>query len=747
VGIGTTSPVTNLAIAGNAAVTGTLYVNNNFSGTGSGSTGTIQLGDITISKSAGSNVSAGGGWNFSQGISAGQSITTGNNFSVSGGSIRSGLGGSVGEYTTDGNKPIVFYPNNAGSEVMRVDTSGNVGIGTTSPYAKLSVGGAAGGTTPLFGISTSTVGYATTTALTVDQNGNLSLLNGANLAVGGNLIITGATTHTGNVGVSATSTFGSTGQTFIGADGRISLAGAGVIPSNASYALGVNGRLYVSNQLDIGGTWGSSNGSYINNGGDIYFSDGSGHSLLGVPNSAGGIYNLYSGGSSSILALEANANQKVLVNGRLQVDTSGDIAAAGSSITGLFRGNPSQSVDIFNVQNSSSAVLFNVTAAGKVGVGTTSPASTLTVTGSACISEGAGATAACSTTAGTITADVFNTAAADLAERYNVIDPSISPGDVVALDPTQSLVVDKATEGSQIFGIVSTDPGFLLAEDNEDATTTRPIALAGRVPVNVSMENGPISIGDDLTLSSTPGVAMKATATSTAIIGTALQNISSAGQVLVFVRSSIVSGIDISSTATSSAFTLASTDSGSLGKEFANLLSGVEQWIYGKVSASVGFFNDLYANVIHVNSGLEIKDQATGAIYCVTIVNGDWQKTPGACGTSPSTKSAPATSTSSTTSSSIPGTTGTSTAASSTPPTASTTDSTATSTPIVDATSTPDTIAPTATTTLSAPAATTTPLVLPTPTIDDASSSTPPSSDTSSAAPAAAPDAAVATSS
>ncbi|MBI4039324.1 hypothetical protein HY388_00670 [Candidatus Daviesbacteria bacterium] len=37
------------------------------------------------------------------------------------------------------------------------------------------------------------------------------------------------------------------------------------------------------------------------------------------------------------------------------------------------------------------------------------------------------------------------------------------------------------------------------------------VALAGRVPVKVSLENGPIEKGDYLTSSSTPGVAMKAT--------------------------------------------------------------------------------------------------------------------------------------------------------------------------------------------------------------------------------------------
>ncbi|MFA6585059.1 MAG: hypothetical protein WCS97_01290, partial [Candidatus Paceibacterota bacterium] len=75
-------------------------------------------------------------------------------------------------------------------------STGNVGVGTTSPFANFSVEGAAGGTTTLFAISTSTNAYATTTALTIDQNGNLALLNGANLAVSGGLTVNGTSTFT-----------------------------------------------------------------------------------------------------------------------------------------------------------------------------------------------------------------------------------------------------------------------------------------------------------------------------------------------------------------------------------------------------------------------------------------------------------------------------------------------------------------------------------------------------------------------
>ncbi len=49
------------------------------------------------------------------------------------------------------------------------------------------------------------------------------------------------------------------------------------------------------------------------------------------------------------------------------------------------------------------------------------------------------------------------------------------------------------------------------------------MALAGRVPVKVSLENGPIMAGDRLTTASTPGYAMKATKAGP-VIGQALEN-------------------------------------------------------------------------------------------------------------------------------------------------------------------------------------------------------------------------------
>jgi len=112
--------------------------------------------------------------------------------------VSTGLTGTT-TITMNGSAPgLVFAPqsgkdsinmfnftNSTNSSVLSIDTlNTRIGIATTSPFAALSIAGSAGGGTNLFAISTSTSGFATTTALTVNQNGNLSLLGGAHLSVG-----------------------------------------------------------------------------------------------------------------------------------------------------------------------------------------------------------------------------------------------------------------------------------------------------------------------------------------------------------------------------------------------------------------------------------------------------------------------------------------------------------------------------------------------------------------------------------
>ncbi|MEM3063297.1 MAG: hypothetical protein QW303_07125, partial [Nitrososphaerota archaeon] len=129
----------------------------------------------------------------------------------------------------------------------------------------------------------------------------------------------------------------------------------------------------------------------------------------------------------------------------------------------------------------------------------------------------------------------FTGGGADVAEVYLVKGPK-EPGDLVEIPNPEEVSVPgktlKVHEGgaynSRVVGVVSTFPGLraglgaINPGETEDKDNTD-IALVGRVPVKVNLENGPIKAGDPLTASSQRGVAMKATQGGF-IIGRALED-------------------------------------------------------------------------------------------------------------------------------------------------------------------------------------------------------------------------------
>ncbi|MFZ5365021.1 MAG: hypothetical protein ACOZBH_02370 [Patescibacteria group bacterium] len=117
---------------------------------------------------------------------------------------------------------------------------------------------------------------------------------------------------------------------------------------------------------------------------------------------------------------------------------------------------------------------------------------------------------------------ITNSGAYDLAEDWPTEDPGIEAGDVVAVDPFNKAHVIKGSKDNSAVGIISTEPGYILSQ-KADGRIYRPVALAGRVPVKISNENGPVKAGDLLTPASIPGYAMKLIG-SGPVIGKALED-------------------------------------------------------------------------------------------------------------------------------------------------------------------------------------------------------------------------------
>ena len=135
----------------------------------------------------------------------------------------------------------------------------------------------------------------------------------------------------------------------------------------------------------------------------------------------------------------------------------------------------------------------------------------------------------------------------DVAEGFAATQLT-EPGDLVALvtTATGTPTVRKSggAAGEVLVGVVSQNPGLVfdngktqIAGDNSNLITADKtvVALVGRVNVKVSVENGAVHIGDALTSSSTPGVAIKATHAGK-IIGYAMEKANAAGTVLALVQ-------------------------------------------------------------------------------------------------------------------------------------------------------------------------------------------------------------------
>jgi len=145
-------------------------------------------------------------------------------------------------------------------------------------------------------------------------------------------------------------------------------------------------------------------------------------------------------------------------------------------------------------------------------------------------------------------ANSWNAGGVDVAEKYPNFAPNLEAGDVVMLDTTSAsdlrLTASTAPYQENVLGVVSEKPGVVLGGSGEKLEDAKgiPLALTGRVPLKVTLENGPIRAGDYLTSSSRAGYAMRATK-SGRVIGIALTSFGSVadptaatGKVTVFVN-------------------------------------------------------------------------------------------------------------------------------------------------------------------------------------------------------------------
>ncbi len=430
----------------------------------------------------------------------------------------------------------------AGGTSGRTYFSGNVGIGTTVPNTNLNVYGAnttfqiASTTTAQRGMyysesnnnlyiggsstqdgNINVLNLSAVTAVTLNSAGD-SYFNGGNLGIGttstvGKLDIRGATrsgTHTNTQTMYVTGTMQS-GQTG-GGTGNIEFR-----HDNATQGIG-----FGYNTIYQAGTNTNQDLNFLSKGTSPItlnaYAYSSGNVGVGT---TGPTAKLHVYGSSTTFQVSNTTTTQV---GMWYGEGGNDLYIGGGSTQDgdINIKDLSGNIDVKLSANSATVSYFN--SGANVGIGATSASQKLDVAGQIQFDiDTANDTTigVCKNTAdGTSTATEFrecNGTPSDIAEFYRA-EAGLRPGDVVSLTEISgvpTLVSSSSIQGASVFGVVSTFPvgqfGKPLGHELY-SSTENPVAigLAGRVPVRVNLSNGPISAGDALTESSTPGVAAKA---------------------------------------------------------------------------------------------------------------------------------------------------------------------------------------------------------------------------------------------
>jgi hypothetical protein len=461
VGIGTSSPIAKLDVYGNFSVgtssTPTLFANT--------ATGRVGVGTDAPSTAL----------TLKQSANSSQLRLLQNNTDTAGYSLFASNTGYL-SFSRYSSSVDVATP------TLTMDSSGNVGVGTTTPGTKLHVVGNSsytgfGGGQFKIGAETgqprwTEVGYNTSTNVGFIQAG----VNGGTLS---NFLIN---PDGGNVGI-------------------------GTAPFSVSTKLSVNGDLTLAGGSTLGAGTISANQIGINV--DLTLRPGA-TSALRLQNWNG------SGWGDGIVLASSTLN------------------------VGIGTSTPGSRLDVWNATSTSNIDVFRI----GTNVGSTNNIKFRIDSDGDVFTDGG-------TTIGT---------PADLAENYPALE-ALDAGTVVAFgsstvaweqaddsaSSTQSYDisgVQKATNGYEAVGVVSTKAGITLGGNTTNGV---PIALAGRVPVKVTSENGEVKRGDYLTVSNTmPGYAMKLTQTGR-VIGRALSDsVSGRDKVMMYIENGYQQ-IDLSS--------------------------------------------------------------------------------------------------------------------------------------------------------------------------------------------------------
>ena len=597
-----------------------------------GVTGNSNLGNATTS-----GLTVQGGSSLGSLIALNSSFsnaTSTGGFSVVGGTKLNSLAFTVGTSTSFGTT--------GGAQLGSLNVTGNTNLGNATTTGLTVQGG-----TSLGSLS---AGAATTTSLSV--TGGVSFAS-----------IGGRVSNANGTGAALNLTTSTSTLLFVRSDGRVGIGTTNPVENITVVSTGVDDNPAVGFMTDsLGSAWTfgldrSDNwkfkiASSTALGTNTRFTiDGSGN--VGIASTSPSA--VLSVNVSNITGVAAALNITSATSSLLYVRSDGNIGIGSTT--------PSAKLSINVTDNQGTTVALNITSPtssllfvrsnGSVGIGTTTPVSgginkfKFVVQGNAAFAGCVGFKAA-----------VNSGTCLDVAESYPISEP-VEAGDLVMLDQNLSLHIKKAiqatTTNNLIVGIVSTQPSISMngystafgGSDWSSDSSNAPVALVGRVPTKVSLENGPIVIGNRISVSSIAGIGKKASSTE-ATVGIALEPYSEQqatsdkqqgviGKILVFVnlgqpQSQLTTLTAAQGTVDLATVTTLNSDLNLNGFSILNVksISGLNGlWKIDEGGNIVA--QDIKTQTISSSKGFTTYDEDTGQPYCIKIKGGQMLSVVGYC--------------------------------------------------------------------------------------------------------------------